>query len=68
MTASAVKYHWLVPTFLARCDEPVHYAYGRETDPDVLYAERGVALERLADWGAEALHLADELGVAVETA
>lgn len=68
MTASAVKYHWLAPTFLARCDAPVHYAYGRETDPDVLYAERGVALERLADWGAEALRLADELGVAIGAA
>lgn len=64
MTASAVKYHWVAPLFLARCDAPVHYAYGRETDPDVLYAERGVALERLADWGAEALRLADELGIA----
>ncbi len=62
MYAAAVKYHWLAPIFLSRVDAEVHLAYGRPIDPDVLYAERGVALELLARWSSQALALAARLG------
>ncbi|MGI9624771.1 MAG: phosphotransferase [Acidimicrobiales bacterium] len=60
--AAAVKYHWLAPIFLSRLGDEEHLAYGRPIDPDVLYAERGVALELLARWAAKARTLARELG------
>lgn len=58
--AAAVKYHWLTPIFLSRLGEDVHMAYGRAIDPDVLYAERGVALELLGRWAERARRLATE--------
>ncbi len=61
--AAAVKYHWVAPIFLSRLDADEHLAYGRPIDPDILYAERGAALELLARWSDRAVKLAAELGL-----
>ncbi len=62
MTASAVKYTWLLPTTLAHARDGVHRAYFREVDGTQLYTARGEAFALLADWTAEALRIADRLG------
>ncbi|GAA1590306.1 hypothetical protein GCM10009789_49940 [Kribbella sancticallisti] len=53
--ASTVKYAWLLPNQLARASEPTHNAYHREADSQRLFQQRGLALNFVADWCAEAL-------------
>lgn len=62
MTASAVKYTWLLPVALAHARDATHRAHFWEVDGQQLYAGRGAAFGLLVDWAAEALRLADRLG------
>jgi hypothetical protein len=62
MTASAVKYTWLLPLQLTAAGSTKHFAYHQPADPDVLYAARGAGLAHLVRWCDEALLLADKLG------
>lgn len=62
MTASAVKYAWLLPLMLATTDRREQIAYFRPVDPELLYTERGLVLAQLVAWCDEALALADRLG------
>jgi hypothetical protein len=55
VTASAVKYAWLLPGILGRASEPSHKAYHQQADSQHLFHQRGLALSFLADWSAEAL-------------
>lgn len=61
MTASAVKYTWLLPFQLAAASATTHLAYHEPADPDVLYAARGAGLAHLVAWCDEALALAEAL-------
>ncbi|MFK4102063.1 aminoglycoside phosphotransferase [Streptomyces sp. NPDC019531] len=62
--ASAVKYDWLTGLMLARAGEErqLHYGGEREVSAELRYRERGLALEFLAGWAAEARALAPRLG------
>ena len=62
MTASCVKYVWLLPQMLAEADDPVAPAYWRDVDPTLKFTARGVGLARLVAWCDEAVDLADQLG------
>jgi hypothetical protein len=62
MTASAVKYAWLLPMVLAHARDDEHHAYHQAVDGGALYQARGVVLERLVAWSEEAVALADALG------
>jgi hypothetical protein len=62
MTASAVKYTWLLPVTLAHARDATHRAYFREVEGRELYAARGAAFALLVDWAGGALRLADRLG------
>ena len=62
MTASCVKYAWLLPQMLAEADDPVARAYWRDVDPTLKFTARGVGLARLVAWCEEAVALADQLG------
>jgi hypothetical protein len=62
MTASAVKYTWLLPATLVHARDATHQAYFREVDGRELFAARGAAFAMLVDWADEALRIADRLG------
>jgi hypothetical protein len=62
MTASCVKYAWLLPQMLAEAHDPVARAYWRDVAPNLKYTARGVGLARLVNWCDEAMRLADQLG------
>ena len=57
VTASCVKYSWLVPLMLARASEAQQQAYHRPADARVLYSQRGIVLAHLVGWCDEALAL-----------
>lgn len=57
VTASAVKYAWLLPLMLGQASEPEQRAYHERADPDRLYQQRGLALQHLVRWCDEALAL-----------
>ncbi len=50
ITASAVKYAWLLPLMLARAGDLEHRADQRPADAEHLYAQRGLALAHLVGW------------------
>ncbi|GAB3590885.1 hypothetical protein GCM10027446_07040 [Angustibacter peucedani] len=62
VTASAVKYAWLLPLVLERAHDAEHRAYGEVVDAEQLHAARGVVLDRLVSWADEAPALATALG------
>lgn len=57
ITASVVKYAWLLPLMLARAGEARQRAYQRSVDAEHLYAQRGTALTFLVGWCDEALEI-----------
>lgn len=57
ITASAVKYAWLLPLMLARAGDAEHRAYQRTADAEHLYAQRGIALAQTVGWCDEAVQL-----------
>ncbi len=63
ITASCVKYTWLLPLLLERAADETHRAYHREVDAATRYRACGHVFELLADWHDEALSLASELGI-----
>ncbi len=62
MTASCVKYAWLLPQMLAEAHQPVGRAYWRDVEPTLKFTARGLGLARLVAWCDEAVDLADRLG------
>ncbi|MER8219288.1 aminoglycoside phosphotransferase [Streptomyces sp. NPDC094143] len=63
MCASVVKYDRLTALMPARADdEPVAYGGAGAVPADLRHRERGLALEFLAEWAAEARLLAPQLG------
>jgi hypothetical protein len=58
ITASCVKYSWLLPGMLQRAAATEHAAYHRAVDPFQLYQQRGLILSHLVAWCDEALSLA----------
>jgi len=62
MTASCVKYAWLLPQMLEEAADPVGRAYWRDVEPHLKYTARGKGMIRLVNWCDEALRLADQLG------
>ncbi|MFF8972888.1 aminoglycoside phosphotransferase [Streptomyces sp. NPDC014995] len=61
--ASAVKYDWMTALMLARAgEEQLDYGGGRTVPAELRYRERGLVLEFLAGWAAEARELAVRVG------
>lgn len=54
VTASCVKYAWLLPLLLARAGDTKQQAYHQDADPEHLYRQRGMALTHLIGWANEA--------------
>lgn len=63
ITASCVKYTWLVLLLLEHATEQTHQAYHREVDATSRYRACGQVFDLLTDWYDEALALSDELGI-----
>jgi hypothetical protein len=55
--ASSVKYAFLLPLMLELTTARTHTAYYETVDPERLYQQRGLVLDRLVDWADEALSL-----------
>ena len=58
ITASCVKYSWLLPGMLQRAGATEHAAYHQSVDSFRLYQQRGLILSHLVRWCDEALDLA----------
>ncbi len=58
ITASCVKYSWLLPRLLESAGAASHQAYHETADSEHLYQQRGAALMHLVTWCDEALLLA----------
>jgi hypothetical protein len=58
ITASCVKYAWLLPRLLESATAASHQAYHETADSEHLYQQRGAALMHLVAWCDEALQLA----------
>jgi hypothetical protein len=57
VTASCVKYAWLLPRLLESAASSSHQAYHQTADSEHLYQQRGAALMHLVTWCDEALLL-----------
>lgn len=57
VTASAVKYAWLLPLMLGKASDREQHAYHERADADRLYQQRGLALQHLVRWCDEAITL-----------
>ena len=55
VSASCVKYIWLLPLLLAQASRSEHHAYHRSAEPAHLYRQRGLALAHLVGWCDQAL-------------
>jgi len=55
VTASCVKYAWLLPLMLIPARDTEQQAYHQDADPKHLYRQRGLALAHLVGWANEAL-------------
>jgi hypothetical protein len=53
ITASCVKYTWLLPLLLHRAADPEHKAYFQTVDPEPRYRATGQVFALLTDWHAE---------------
>lgn len=58
VTASCVKYAWLLPRLLESANAASHRAYHQTADSEHLYQQRGAALMHLVTWCDQALLLA----------
>ena len=65
MWSSAVKYDWLTPFTLAQLSDARQFRYGQhgEIDATFKFRERSRALLFNARWAAQALRVADQLGL-----
>ena len=65
MWSSAVKYDWLTPLTLAQVGDARQFRYGGEGEVDAAFKfrERSRVLLFNARWAAQALHLADQIGI-----
>jgi hypothetical protein len=57
MTASAVKYVWLLPMMLSQARDSRHTAYHHEVETEHLYRQRGIVFAHLVRWHQQALAL-----------
>lgn len=64
ITASCVKYTWLLPWLLQRAGSAEHQAYFRPVDAEARYRTTGLVFNLLTDWHHEALTLATQLNLA----